>query len=98
VAGSDRVSKKLCVSGTAANKCQTITVPAVQPVDLTFTYSGNAGSEPPTFTPSSCPGGMAVTVAGLTPGATVTVSANGKQLSVTVPERSAHQTASLCDA
>jgi hypothetical protein len=98
VPGTDRVSKKLCLSGTAANGCQTVTVAALKPLDLTFAYSANAGGEAPTFTPASCPGGMTLTVAGLTPGAKVTVSANGKQVSATVPDHSTHQTASLCDA
>lgn len=98
VPGTDRVSKKLCLSGTAANKCQTITVPALQPVEMTVTFSGNAGTEKPTFTPASCPGGVSVKVAALTPGATVTVTVNGKALSATVRERGVQQTASLCDA
>lgn len=98
VPGTDRVSKKLCLSGTAANKCQTITVPALQPVEMTVTFSGNAGIDRPTFTPASCPGGVSVNVAGLTPGAAVTVTVNGKALSATVPERGVQQTASLCDA
>ena len=40
VPGSDRVSKKRCLSGTAANKCQTITVPALRPVELTVNSKG----------------------------------------------------------
>ena len=98
VPGSDRVSKQLCLSGTAANKCQTITVPALRPVELTVSFSGNAGTDKPTFTPSTCPGGTSVKVAALTPGATVTVTVNGKVLSATVRERGVQQTASLCDA
>ena len=98
VPGTDRVSKKLCLSGTAANKCQTITVPALQPVEMTVTFTGNAGTDKPTFTPASCPGGVSVKVAALTPGATLTVTVNGKVLSATVPERAVQQTASLCDA
>ena len=98
VPGSDRVSKKLCLSGTVAIKCQTITVAAVRPVELTVAFSGNAGTDKATFTPASCPGGVSVTVAPLTPGATVTVTVNGKKtLSATVPERGVQQTASLCD-
>ena len=98
VPGSDRVSKKLCLSGTAANRCQTITVPALRPVELTVTFSGNAGTDKPTFTPATCRGGVAVNVAALTPGATVTVTVNGKALSATVRERGVQQAASLCDA
>jgi hypothetical protein len=98
VPGTGRVSKKVCLSGTAANKCQTVTVPAVQPVDLVVNYSGNAEATPPTFTPAACPGGIAVTVAGLTPGATLSATVNGKQVTGTVPERSPHQAVSLCDA
>jgi hypothetical protein len=98
VPGTGRVSKQLCLSGTVANKCQTVTVPAVQPVQLTVSYSGNAGVDAPTFTTAPCAGGASVGVAGLTPGATVTVVVEGKRLSATVPERGAHQTASLCDA
>lgn len=98
VPGTDRVSKKLCLSGTAANKCQTITVPALQPVALTVTFSANTGTDKPTFAPASCPGGVSVSVAALTPGATVTVTVNGKALSATVRERGVQQTASLCDA
>ena len=98
VPGTDRLSKRLCLSGTAANRCQTITVPALQPVEMTVTFSGNAGTDKPTFTPASCPGGVSVKVAALTPGATVTVTVNGKALSATVQERGVQQTASLCDA
>ena len=98
VPGTGRVSKKLCLSGTAANRCQTITVPAVRPVELTVTYSGNAGVEAPRFTTAPCPGGASVGVSGLSPGATLAVVVEGRRVSVTVPERGAHQTASLCDA
>ena len=98
VPGTGRISKELCLSGTAANRCQTITVPAVRPVDVTVAYSGNTGAQAPTFTPASCPGGVLVKVAGLTPGATLTLTVNGTKLSATVPERGAQQTASLCDA
>jgi hypothetical protein len=98
VPGTDKVSKKLCLSGDVGNRCQTITVPALRPVELTMSFTGNAGASAPTFTPGSCPGGASITVAGLTPGATVKVTANGRQLSATVPERGGSQTASLCDA
>jgi hypothetical protein len=97
VPGTGTVSKRLCLSGTAVNKCQTITVPAVQPVNLTLSFAGSTGAQAPEFTPGSCPGGASVTVSGLTPGATVTVGMNGNQLSATVSERGASQTASLCD-
>ena len=98
VPGTAKVSKKLCLTGSALNKCQTITVPAVRPVELTVSYSGNAGVEAPKFSSAPCEGGMSVGVSGLTPGATLTVVVEGKRVSATVPERSAHQTASLCDA
>ena len=97
VPGTDKVSKKLCLSGTAANRCQTITVPALRPVELTLSFTGNAGMQAPSFSNDQCPGGRSITVSGLTPGATVKVTANGRQLSATVPERGAGQTASLCD-
>ncbi|MDQ4069314.1 MAG: hypothetical protein M3203_07575 [Actinomycetota bacterium] len=92
------MSKKLCLSGTAANGCETVTVPAVRPVELTLTYSGNAGAEAPKFTTARCDGGMSVGVSGLAPGATLTVIVEGKRVSAKVPNRSAGQTASLCDA
>ncbi|HEX2274917.1 MAG TPA: hypothetical protein VHG90_13675 [Acidimicrobiales bacterium] len=97
VPGTDKVSKKLCLSGTAANRCQTITVPALRPVELTLSFTGNAGMQAPSFSNDPCPGSRSITVSGLTPGATVKVTANGRQLSATVPERGAGQTASLCD-
>ena len=98
VPGTGRISKKLCLSGTVANKCQTITVSALRPVELTVSYSGNAGVEAPTFSAARCEGGLSVGVSGLTPGATLSVVVEGRRVSPTVPERSAEQTASLCDA
>ena len=98
VPGSDRVSKQLCLNGTAADKCQIITVPALKPVELTVNFSGNAGTDKPTFAPASCPGGVLVKVTALTPGAILKVTVNGKALSAKVQERGVQQTASLCDA
>lgn len=98
VPGTDRVSKKLCVIGTVANKCETLTVPAVQAVTLTVSYSGNASTVAPTFTPGTCSGGASVAVAGVTPGTTVSADVNGRRVSVTVPSRGETETASLCDA
>ncbi len=97
VPGTDKTTKILCLSGSAANRCQTVTVPALRPVDLTLSFSGNAGTQAPTFNPDYCPGGGAITVHGLAAGATVMVSANGRQVSAKVPERGVSQTASLCD-
>ena len=98
VPGLAGASKKLCLSGTLANKCQTVTVPAAKAMTLTVSYSSNTGSKPPTLTPSRCEGGLSVTVANLAQGAEISVSTEGAELSGEVATSEVTQTASLCDA
>ena len=97
VPGTAKVSKELCLSGEV-NRCHKVTVPALRPVELRVSYSGNAGVRAPTFTTAPCPGGLSVGVSGLTPGATVSATVEGRRVSATAPERGGRQTASLCDA
>lgn len=96
IPGTAPITKQLCLSG-AVDRCTTVSVGALEPVTFAVSYSSNISRTPPTFTPGLCSGGFTVTVAGLTPGATVTVSANGVQRSAVVPSRDVTQTASFCD-
>jgi hypothetical protein len=97
VPGSLAVSKQLCLSG-AVERCKTVSVPALQPIVLTVSYTSNISTEAPTFTVGTCAGGYSVGVAGLSPGASVTASANGSSRGATVPAKDVTETASLCDA
>lgn len=90
-------SKNLCLSGEV-DRCRTISVPALQAVSMTVSYKANASTTPPTFSVFPCPGGLGVTVAGVTPGTNVTVRAQGLDVFGVVGTREVSQSASLCDA
>lgn len=102
VPGIPGISKKVCASGTSGNDCKVVSVPAVESVTLTVSYSANVGVAAPTFTPAVCTGGLMVSVAGLAPGAQVTGVASGNGVSATVgaviPGTPANETVSVCDA
>lgn len=97
VPGTPGVSKQLCLSG-AVDRCRSVTVAPLAPTTVTVTYSSNISPQPPTFTLGQCAGGLSVGVAGLTPGATITVSAGTVERSAIVASKDTVQTASLCDA
>jgi len=102
VPGTAAVSKKLCANGNPVNVCKTVTVPALQPVVLTVSYSANVGTQIPTLTPGTCVGGLTVNVSGLAPGAHISAVASGNgasaALTATVAETPVNETVSFCDA
>lgn len=97
VPGTTAVSKQLCLKGEA-NKCQTVSVPALESQEVTVSYSGNASAAAPSYRVEPCSGGLGATVAGVTPGTTVTVEARGVKVTRTLGARETAQSASLCDA
>lgn len=97
VPGTTAVSKQLCLKGEV-NKCQTVSVPALESQEVEVRYSGNASASVPNYSVGWCPGGLGVTVSGITPGTTVTVEARGVKVARTLGAREVAQSASLCDA
>lgn len=97
VPGTPSVDKKLCLSGEV-DRCRTLSVPALQGVNVTVSYSANASASAPTFATFACPGGLGVTLSGITPGTNVTVEARGVAVTRTLGSREVSQSASLCDA
>jgi len=102
VPGTEAVSKKLCARGNPVDACKTVTVPALQPVVLTVSYSANMGTQIPTLTPGTCVGGLTVNVAGLAPGSHISAVASGNgasaALTATVAATPVNETVSFCDA
>lgn len=97
VPGTPGVAKKLCLNGEVT-RCESVTVPALQPTSVTVSYAANASASAPSFDVIPCQGGLGVAVSGITPGTTVTVQARGVTLSRTLGSREVSQSASLCDA
>ena len=97
VPGTTAVSKQLCLKGEV-NKCQTVSVPALESQEVKVRYSGNASASVPIYSVGRCPGGLGVTVSGITPGTTVTVEARGVKVARTLGATEVAQSASLCDA
>jgi hypothetical protein len=91
-------SREVCLEGSRINrKCRTVEVPETSSVKLTISFTGNASVTAPEFTVGSCDGGYSIRVGGLTPGATVTATANAKTpLSETVNSKDEYLTASIC--
>lgn len=92
-------AQELCLKGTIANRCRTVTIPPTKAITLTFSYDGNASVTVPTFTVSPCKRGVEIAVQGLTPGSTVEAKAEGATLSAEVTGgREVRQAASFCKA
>jgi hypothetical protein len=98
VPGTAGDSQQLCLSGTLANKCRTVKVPATKSVTLTISYTGNASAPAPTFTVNRCDRGLQIGVNGLTPGSMVKANAEGTTLSADLSSTEVGQTASFCKA
>lgn len=96
VPGTAGDSQQLCLSGTLANRCKTVKVPATRSVTLTISYLGNVSAPAPTFTVNRCDRGFQIGVNGLTPGSTVNASAEGSTLSANLTSSEFGQTASFC--
>lgn len=98
VPGTPAVSKRLCLSGSVTDSCVTVSVGALQPTTITVAYSARTGGELPTYSVASCSGGLVLTIGALTPGTSVTVSANDKSVTRQLGGNEYSETASLCDA
>jgi hypothetical protein len=90
--------QQLCLEGTLVNRCRTVNIPPTKAVKITFSYDANASATAPTFTVNQCERGVKVGVAGLTPGTTVTATAEGATISAEIDSQHAGQSASFCKA
>jgi hypothetical protein len=90
--------QQLCLEGTLVNKCRTVTIPPTKAVKITFSYDANTSATAPTFTVNPCERGVEIGVAGLTPGSSVTATAEGATISAEIDSQQAGQSVSFCKA